>query len=564
MSSSLRLLPLVPCAWLAWATPALAHTYYGAVAGDDATGDGSEATPWATIDHAVDVGIPAEGGHTIIVQDGLYAGGNMITRGFPNPVVVRAATPYGATLTNVDGGSEALRVYVDGQANLSFEGFVFTNLHDSYTCPNGRESDYLIHIQDADDLRLHDNVIFGNNAPGTCNEVLKINRSHEGAYPRGIVISNNVFYEVANAGGADLIDAVRPGEIEIVDNIFWGKRDETLSQSFITLKRQAPAPGPGLRFWVHRNVFLEWGGKGDQAFLQFGEDGDAEVMISEALVENNLFIGNSPTNMAAPMQFKGVTDVEVRANTVVGDTPGGAFGFRIGTEGSNPQVTNLLVRNNVFADPTGTMGTRLINSYGDVALDTFVLDNNLYFNAGNPLPTDGGLTPADDASAVVDDPGLPGDQADIVLPRWDADAGAFVSGSATIREEFLRLVESYGALAEPSAAASAADPANMPGDDIRAFARDSEPDLGAYELGAVSGDGDGDPGDGDGDPGDGDGDGDSSGSGSDGDAGGSESETGAGAADGGGEGCSCRGGDSVPGAALLLIVGLLGLRRRGD
>jgi len=236
---------------------------------------------------------------------------------------------------------------------------------------------------------------------------------------------------------------------------------------------------------VHRNVFLHWAGRPDQAFVQLGEDGVAEVEIDDALLENNLFLGDSAAPLAAPFQLKGAARVRVRANTIVGDLPGGSYGFRIGTEGSNPPVAGFTLRNNVFHDPTGTMGTRVVSSYGLVDVGSIVLDRNLYWNASAALPG-GSVPPSADARRVVADPGLAADQSGIVLPRWDEAAGRFPSGSTTIREEFLRLVAAWGALPAGSPAADVADPSDMPGDDIRGLQRDSTPDLGAFELGATA------------------------------------------------------------------------------
>lgn len=185
-----------------------------------------------------------------------------------------------------------------------------------------------------------------------------------------LLLTDGLYYHVS-AGGADMIDSVLPGELDITDNIFFA-RNAPHAQSFITLKRQVQAAQSlGItprspRYRLARNVFFNWSGKGDQAFIQLGEDGDAQPMISDALIENNLLIGNAQASMAAPFQFKGVRNVTVRANTVVGDLPCGAYGFRIGTEGDNPQVQDINVFNNIFADPTGTMGDRFINTYGDV------------------------------------------------------------------------------------------------------------------------------------------------------------------------------------------------------
>ena len=558
-----------------------AATYYVSPTGSDAAGDGSNATPWATVGHAVGVGVPAEGGHTILVRDGVYDGSVYVSRGFPQPVVVRAEHPYRAKLTNISGQNEAIRIYVVGSVNIAFEGFVISNAHATYTCPNGRETYFLIHIQDAEDVALRDNIIFGNNAPGRCNELLKINRGDAGAYPRNILVQGNVFYDPANAAGSDLIDAVRPGEVEIVDNIFFSDPSIPNSQSFITLKRQVndpPVAPKSPRFIVARNVFLNWSGHTDQAFVQFGEDGNAELMVTDALVENNLIIGNSAIDMAAPFQFKGSQQIAVRANTIVGDLPGGSYGFRIGTEGENPPVAGFEIRNNIWSDPTGTMGSRLVNTYGDVDNGSILLDHNLFFNGGGSLPTDGDVTIDTDANRVVGDPLLATNQSSIILPRWNEASAAFPSGSATIREEFLRLVETYGALGSGSPAMDAADAANMPAVDIRNLPRDGSPDIGAYELnaGGASGVGGAATGGTDGGGAGGATGGGSGAGGASGEAGATGGPSGTGGTSGAtgaqstpseeDSGCGCRVGPSGKGLgswASLWLLGFAFLRRRG-
>jgi hypothetical protein len=465
-------------------TPAFASTYYVATDGSDTAGDGSTGAPYATLGHALS-SLPAAGGDTVVVRDGTYQGTTTVSNGFTSPVLVQAEHAYAAVLTNAAGGAEALRVWLVGSANLTVEGFVFTNADPSYTCPNGRETYYLIHLQDASDVTLRNNIVFGNNAPGTCNELLKINRSLDTAYPNNISVVGNVFYDKANAGGADLIDSVRPGEIDIIENIFFDEPMHDQSQSFITLKRQAPAASArSPRFNIRRNVFLHWGGKNDQAFVQLGEDGVAEIEISDALIENNVMVGDSPATMSGPIQLKGAANVRVRANTIVGDLPSGAFGLRIGTEGSNPAVSGFDIRNNIFSDPTGTMGSRLINSYGLVDTASITLATNLYFNAGAALPSTGSVLPTADATRVVADPGLTWNVSGLVLPRWNTATKTFPSGSKTIADEHRRLVLAFAALPASSPAVGAADPNDMPVDDVLGFARDAKPDIGAYEVGA--------------------------------------------------------------------------------
>ncbi len=485
---------------LCCARPAWAADYYVATDGSNTTGDGSIGAPWATITYAANSGIPAAGGHTIIVRDGDYNGANYLIRGFDSPVIIRAEHPYMARLSNLDydstgnitDGSEALQVYIRGPANITIEGFLISNYDPAHACADDgseRAAD-LVHFQDVTHLTFRDNIVFGNNAPGTCNDMVKINRGGDEYYPRQIRITGNVFYDHPAGSGVDLIDSVRPGELDITDNIFFVRNVDVYAQSFITIKREVTEAGMpdwarpprDPRHVIARNVFLNWGGKGDQAFLQFGEDGVSDHEITHALVENNLFIGNSTDMIAGAMQFKGVRDVVVRANTVVGDLPGSSYGFRIGTEGSNPTVSDVFIRNNVFCDPSGTMGTRFINTYGDVDVSSFVLDNNLFWNAGGALPTEEPPVPASDANRIEDDPLLETDHGGLVLPAWDASAGAFASGSTSVRQEFERIVRLYGSIPEASPAVGAADASHMPADDILGRTRDSSPDVGAYEF----------------------------------------------------------------------------------
>jgi hypothetical protein len=469
-------LALLLCAGRGWATD-----YYVATDGSE-SGDGSELNSWPTIRHALG---RISGGDTILVKDGVYHGQSSTSASFADWVIIRAEHDYRAKLTNVDGGSGAIFIYTPGSAKIVIEGFVISNSHPSYQCGD-REENYLVHFQDAQDLVLRNNIIFGNNTPGTCNELLKINRGDVQYYPKNIRIVGNLFYDHADAGGADMIDSVRPGEIDIFENIFFA-RNAPEAQSFITLKREVVASEIGIlprspRYQVARNVFLNWDGKTDQAFVQFGEDGYDQYMITDGLIENNLMIGNSSRSMAGPIQLKGVRGVTVRANTVVGDLPGSAYGARIGTEGDNPQVGDIFFYNNIWSDPTGTMGDRFLNIYNDVDVSTIALDHNLFFNNSNPLPAEEFPAPADDPNLILGDPLIEKNHAGLILPVWDEDLHRFPSGSVTIREEFERLALTYGAISAGSPAIGAADPANMPPDDILGRPRDANPDVGAFEL----------------------------------------------------------------------------------
>ncbi len=469
-----------------------ANVYYVATDGDNNTGNGSSATPWATIDYAVSR-IPSTGGDTIIVRDGMYNGRNYITESFETWIVIKSAHDYKAKLTNIQNstGNEAFGIFTPGSAKIIVQGFLFSNIVETYVCTE-REENVLIHFQDACDIIFQNNIIFGNNVEECCNELLKINRGSAEFYPRNIHVRGNVFYDHVSAPGADIIDAVRPGELDIYENILF-TRSTPNAQSFITLKRQVqeedipdeykPARNP--RHRVVRNIFLNWDGKSDQAFIQFGEDAQNEYMITNSIIENNLLIGNSSHSIVAAIQLKGAKNITVRANTITGNLPGGTYGFRIGTEGDNPPVDSFFIYNNIWTDPTGTMTPRFINTYGDVDVSSIALNNNLFWNADNALPDQGSVLPAQDDNRIVANPELEENQNSITLPVWDEEHEQFLSGNKTIREEFERLVYTYGAIAETSPARNEADATAMPSDDILGGKRDSLPDVGCFEYGAT-------------------------------------------------------------------------------
>ncbi len=145
---------------------------------------------------------------------------------------------------------------------------------------------------------------------------------------------------------------------------------------------------------------------------------------------------------------------------------------------------DLTFANNIFSDPTGQMPRFSISGKETFAPGSRqVLLNNLYWNAGKPIPTDAKdvLAPDRDGEKIVADPRLGNLGQAVTLPRWDPKQGTFLSGQRTIHGEFQRLVKLYAVPARGSPAAHAADPANMPGDDILGNPRAGKPDIGCFQ-----------------------------------------------------------------------------------
>jgi hypothetical protein len=177
----------------------------------------------------------------------------------------------------------------------------------------------------------------------------------------------------------------------------------------------------------------------------------------------------------------GAKNVVFINNTVVGDLPSGSYGFQTERKDSNPRNENIRFANNIWFDPSGTMGDF---SGGDPDSTVgLTLENNLYWNGGAAIPSGDVLSPlVDDPRPVVADPGIDPDQKGLVVPYWTGSA--FLSGASSIRQEFERLVAAYGRIPLGSAAVDRGDPTGAPVDDILGLRRDDRVDIGAFEADA--------------------------------------------------------------------------------
>ena len=452
-------------------------TYYVAVGGSDA-GAGTLASPWATFAHALD-SVPDDS--LILVRPGTYVGRQRLRGTFTAGVTLRSEVPYQARLRNND---RVLTAYQDaaGTEGITVEGFDFAH-------SGAGSGGLVVHVDGAGDGSV-ERLTFRNNIfhDSYNNDLLKINNA-----ARDVLVEGNLFFN--QSGSDEHIDINSVELVTVQDNVFLndfkasGRSDPGNTSSFVVIKDSNADDDMyvGSRhITVRRNVFLGWQGSTGSNFVLIGEDGQSFYEARDVLIENNLMLGNSSSVMRASFGVKGGRDIVFRHNTVAGDLPSLAFAMRLNREGANPVNENIQFYNNIWSDPTGTMGASFggSNDFSDVApadIGSFTLQQNLYWNGGAALPENGAeaINPSDDTASVVGDPDL-GDQGALVQPHWNG--AAFADGSTTIRQAFERLVRLYGTPGAMSVALDAARADQSPSEDILGNSRGADtPDLGAVE-----------------------------------------------------------------------------------
>jgi hypothetical protein len=443
----------------------------------DNNNPGSFDEPWATLEYAA-AQIPDDY-CTVWFKDGVYSGGNNLTKRFETPTLFKALNPYRAVLENSGNVIE-----LDGVRNMIFDGFEMRH--------SGAGANRYIVIADRRNDIWSENVVFRNNIlHDSYNEdVLKI---HNGA--RFFTVEGNIFYN--QSAPEQHIDVNSVTDIVIQDNIFYndfeasGRLNNHDTKHFIVVK-DSNDDSDGLegseRIVIRRNIFLHWQG-GNETFIQIGNDGKPYHEAENVQVENNLMVGDGTDSVYAVFGVKGAKDVTFRNNTVVGNMPANAYALDISITGENPLNENLIFVNNIWSDPSGTMGVEEAGrpkfSNGKAAsTENLLLDNNLYWNGGNNIPNGNSVAPmVDDARRIVDDPLLNTDQTNLILPYWNGTS--FLSGNTSIKEEFIRLVELYGRIPANSPAVGRADPILGAMTDIFGRVRGSIQDLGAYETNVI-------------------------------------------------------------------------------
>ncbi len=475
-----------PCTWFVLCflcclqSPAVAATLHVDLAGNDTTGDGSLAHPWATITHALG---NVTDGSIIEVHPGTYTGRIRIRGAFPKGVLVRSQIPYRAKLRNSD---TVITAYTSaaGVYGITIEGF------DIAHSGNGAGA-LVVHI-DGNGNNEISNITLKNNIlhDSYNNDILKINNSCT-----DILIKGNIFYN--QSGSDEHIDINGVSDVTVEDNIFFndfagsGRINNNDTSSYIVIKDSNGSSDmfTGSRnITVRRNIFFNWQGSTGANFILIGEDGKAYYEAFDVLVENNLMLGNSANIMRSSFGVKGGRDITFRNNTISGNLPSLAYAMRLNREGDNPANSNIRFLNNVWTDQDGTMGAENSsrpNDFSDTPpadTSSFLLANNLYWNGGDDMPDDGAelINYSDDTSGIVANPLLTVPTA-ITPPRWIESTGQFADGSTTIRAVFTGLVMQYAVPAHNSPLINRADNNAAPTDDILGNLRPALKDIGAFE-----------------------------------------------------------------------------------
>ncbi|GHW02592.1 hypothetical protein AGMMS50249_3780 [candidate division SR1 bacterium] len=254
------------------------------------------------------------------------------------------------------------------------------------------------------------------------NDVIKLN---DGAV--NIEIRGNMIYN-PRQGGDQNIDVVAGYNLVFEDNIFFndyadsGRPNESPSAQLM-LKSAYGLPSTQ-NVDIRRNVFMNAQMKNDQPFINLGENGYAidglcQYDVMDVLIENNLFLhnnGDGPDSngdqkyarYGSTIASESAKNLTIRSNTIQGFfqhsrhgsnanykyngaynmgmgyalrmyTLGGEYGKGGAESTLGVQNENVILANNILADPTGRMGN-ITNGGPNALTGTAIISNNVYFN----------------------------------------------------------------------------------------------------------------------------------------------------------------------------------------
>lgn len=244
---------------------------------------------------------------------------------------------------------------------------------------------------------------------------------------------------------------------------------------------------------VTRNIFMNWESLDlNGAFVTIGQEDSENYIALNTLIENNLILGNNKTLIRTPFEIKNAYNTTIRHNTISGDMPTRLYGLRtrLNINANYTKFPNNIMHlyNNIWADNTGTMGSRLPGDtsypkFAEVTAQTItngIIDNNLFWNAGNSIPQSGNVIDSNmDTHKLIADPSIINpDTYTLPIYRWNGTS--FGGLFNTIPQVFEEIVSKYAALALNSPAINKGRQSSITVD-ILNRPRTSA-DLGAFEV----------------------------------------------------------------------------------
>ena len=307
--------------------------------GSDISGDGSEANPWKSLQHAADHVGP---GDYVIVRPGNYWGMNVTTDGKPDARITFHALP-GVFIDEPNPENQLDGINLEGADYVTIEGFSIANMpraglrsvNNDGVILRGNHSDH--------------NTMWGILTGWSENIVVENNVVSRSQVEHGIYISNS-------ADGA-----------VIRNNIVWGNHD-----SGIQFNADAYLPGDG----VHSNNLVEGNviydnGAGGGAALNF--DG-----FQDSIVRNNLLYGNHATGIVLYVGFAADSSTNnlIANNTVV--MAADARWALLMTDGSSGNT----VVNNILLNLNPNRGSMTVEANSLPALSDYNIVQNLFQTDG--------------------------------------------------------------------------------------------------------------------------------------------------------------------------------------
>ena len=425
-------------------TPITLHYATKFVSGDgsDVTGDGSEAHPWHSLQHAADNVGP---GDYVIVQPGKYWGFNLTTDGKPDARITFHAMP----------GVEIDEAFPGQQDGINLEGADFVTIEGFYVHDMPRAG---LRSVNNDGVILRGNHTDHNTMWGILtgwseNILAENNVASRSQVEHGIYISNS-------ADGA----IVR-------NNVVWGNNDSGIQ---FNADRYLPGDGVHSNNLVEGNVIFE-NGRGGGAALNF--DG-----VQDSVIQNNLLYNNHSTGIVLYVGFAADSSTNnlITNNTVV--MAEDARWALLMTDGSSGNV----VTNNVLLNKNPNRGSMTVEhnslpalSDHNIVEDLFQMDGtNGSFAAWQSFS--GGM---DTHSIVIGEGDPPGEHVQGDPP------GVLVEGDppGEFDSLFVNPAANDYRLKSGSLAIDVGDPTGAPATDIFGHARSAGAgiDIGAYEYGEL-------------------------------------------------------------------------------